>query len=382
MSAENERSASGAPGMRVLHVVATDRRRGAETFTADLVRPLREGGVQQRVSVLRPGAAGAVHFDVPTESLGDGWRVPGIRLGTGALRDLRSLVASWKPDVIQVSGGEPLKHVMAAAGGLAPVIYRRIGSARGRDLGWLSQQAYAWLMRRSARVVAVAQSIRRETIERFRVPPERVVVIPKGIDADRLRPTQGRRRTRRRLAIGRATPVVASVGALTWEKDPVGHLEVMGLVRRAVPDAVHLVVGEGPLGRAVAAAAATLDPNGRTLLLGSREDVGDLLAASDVVLLASRSEGLPGCLMEAGMAGLPSAAYALAGVPEVVVDGQTGLLAPPGDREALASAVTHLLREARMRESLGRAARERCVSRFEIGGVARAYLALYRELAG
>jgi glycosyltransferase involved in cell wall biosynthesis len=156
----------------------------------------------------------------------------------------------------------------------------------------------------------------------------------------------------------------------------------MSLVREAIPDAVHLIVGEGPLRPAVAEEAARLDPAGRTTLLGSRADVGDLLAASDVVLLASRSEGLPGSLIEAGLTGLASAAYDLAGVSEVLADEATGLLAPPGDQAALAAAVTRLLQDDRTRAEMGRAARERCAARFGIGTVGQAYLALYRELTG
>jgi glycosyltransferase involved in cell wall biosynthesis len=367
--------------LRVLHVVATDRRRGAETFTADLVRCLKDAGLKQRVAVLRPGEGDAVRFDAPVEAMGDGWRVPGVRLKSRAVRGLRTLIASWKPHVVQVSGGEPLKHVMAAAGGRGRVIYRRIGSSDGREGRRLRWQAHGWLMRRAARVVAVAEALRRETIELFGVAPDRVVVIPKGIDPRRLEPVRGRDATRQGLGIPPSGRVVTSLGALTWEKDPVGHLEVMRLVRQAVPDSIHLVVGEGPLRQAVAEAAG-LDPEGRTLLLGSRADVGDLLAASDVVLLASRSEGLPGCLIEAGLTGRASAAYDLAGVPEVLADEETGLLAPPGDRAALAAAVTRLLQDDRTRADMGQAARERCATRFGISAVAEAYLTLYRELTG
>jgi glycosyltransferase involved in cell wall biosynthesis len=368
--------------LRVLHVVATDSRRGAEIFTADLVRCLNDAGVDQMVAVLRPGKIDAVRFEAPVEGMGDGWRVPGVRLRSSAVRGLRRLIASWKPHVVQVSGGEPLKHVMAATGGRGRIIYLRIGSSDGREGGWLRWQAYGWVMRRVARVVARAEALRRETIEIFGVPQDRIAVIPRGVDARRLEADRGRDGTRQGLGIPPSAPVVTSLGALTWEKDPVGHVHVMSLVREAIADAVHLIVGEGPLRPAVAEAAARLDPAGRTMLLGSRADVGDLLAATDVVLLASRTEGLPGSLIEAGLAGLASAAYDLAGVPEIVVDGATGLLVPPRDRAALAAAVTRLLRDDPARTEMGRAARERCAARFGIGAVGQAYLALYRELTG
>lgn len=368
--------------LRVLHVVATDRRRGAETFTADLLRCLNDAGVVQMVAVLRPGESDAVRFDAPVAPMDGGWPVPGVGLQGRAVRGLRRLIASWEPHVVQVSGGEALKHVVAATGGRGRIIYLRIGSSDGREGGWLRWQAYGWLMRRVARVVARAEALRRETIEIFGVPPDRIAVIPRGVDARRLEPDRGRDGTRQSLGIPPSAPVVTSLGALTWEKDPVGHVQVMSLVREAIADAVHLIVGEGPLRPAVAEEAARLDPAGRTMLLGSRADVGDLLAASDVVLLASRTEGLPGCLIEAGLAGLASAAFDLAGVSEIVVDEATGLLAPPGDRPALAAAVTRLLQDDRTRTEMGQAARERCAARFGINAVGHAYLALYRELTG
>jgi L-malate glycosyltransferase len=125
--------------------------------------------------------------------------------------------------------------------------------------------------------------------------------------------------------------------------------------------------------------------NGRFVLLGRRTDVGDLLAAADVLLFASRPdgmEGMPAALIEAGMAGLPAAGFAVAGAPEVIEDGRTGLLASPGDEEALAGRVTELLENDERRRALGTAARERCLAHFEIEPISRRYLSLYDEVAG
>ena len=120
----------------------------------------------------------------------------------------------------------------------------------------------------------------------------------------------------------------------------------------------------------------------RVRLLGVREDVGDLLAASDVLLLSSRIEGLPGCIVEAGMLGVPAAAFAVAGVPEVVSEGETGLLAEPGDVDGLAEHLRTLIDDGALRERLGGAARDLCHSRFEIGRIAPQYLDAYGDLIG
>jgi glycosyltransferase involved in cell wall biosynthesis len=92
-------------------------------------------------------------------------------------------------------------------------------------------------------------------------------------------------------------------------------------------------------------------------------------------------EGMPAALIEAGMAGLPAAGFAVAGAPEVIEDGRTGLLASSGDEEGLAGRVLELLEDDGRRRAMGTAARERCLARFEIRPIAGRYLALYDEVA-
>jgi glycosyltransferase involved in cell wall biosynthesis len=90
---------------------------------------------------------------------------------------------------------------------------------------------------------------------------------------------------------------------------------------------------------------------------------------------------MPAVVIEAGIAGLPVAGFALSGVPEVVVDGSTGLLAAPGDHGALAECATRLLADPGLRDRMGRAAHERCSAEFSIAAVAPRYLDVYRALA-
>jgi len=116
--------------------------------------------------------------------------------------------------------------------------------------------------------------------------------------------------------------------------------------------------------------------------VGARSDTADLLAASDVMLLASRTEGMPACLIEAGMAGLPTVAYSVGGVPEAVEDGSTGLLVPPGDEEGLSRSMLRLLGDAALRGDMGSAAERRCCSTFDMDVVAPRYLEVYRDAAG
>jgi glycosyltransferase involved in cell wall biosynthesis len=363
-------------GMRVLHVLATGQRRGAEVFAADLVAAMAAPGVDQRVAVLHGAPPWAVGFAAPSVALGGR---PG-RLHPGALWRLSRLLRDWRPDVVQAHGGEPLKYLALAAGlRPPPIVYRRIGS-----VSWLSSRPrrvlYGRLVRRAARVVAVAESVREETVTAFRLPEARVVTIPNGVDPERLAPARGRDATRAALGIPREATVVLSLGALAWEKDPLGHLEVTAPLLRGRLRAVHLFAGDGPLRAELEAAALGQGVRDQVLALGSRSDVGDLLAASDLLLFASRTEGMPASVIEAGMAGLPVAGVALTGVPEVVEDGVTGLLVAPGDSDGLRAAARRLLDDGQLRAAMGAAARERCRDRFGIAAIAAAYLELYEEV--
>jgi glycosyltransferase involved in cell wall biosynthesis len=348
-------------------------------FAGDLVHAFRPNGVEQLVVVLDGTGARAVTFDAEVAFLDGGARAR-WRAQPRTVARLRSVVHRWRPDVIQAHGGEALLYATLA--GAHPVVYRKIGGAHPRFSRRPFRALYSQMLRRADRIVAVADAMRLEVIERFGVPPSRVTTIPHAVDPRRIAPTRTRAETRARLGLSAASPVVMSLGALTWEKDPLMALSAAAPTLDARSDAVHLFVGDGPLRDRLVEEIRDLGLGDRVRLLGVREDVGDLLAASDVLLLSSRIEGLPGCIVEAGMLGVPAAAFAVAGVPEVVSDGETGLLAAPGDVTDLAEKLRALIDDETLRARLGGAARAVCSSRFEIGSVAPRYLDTYRDLAG
>jgi len=294
--------------------------------------------------------------------------------------NLRRMIRDWRPDVVQAHGGEPLKYaVLGATRPRSQVVYRRIGSTPKEIARGPRRLVYARLMRQTARVVAVAEAVRSETLEVFRLRPGHVLTIPNAVDDRRLDATRDRAAVRRELGIPEAAEVVLSLGALTWEKDPLAHVEVAAGVLQARPQTWHLMVGDGPLRGQVEDAVRRRGMR-RFMLAGMRSDVGDVLAASDVLLFASCSEGMPASVIEAGIAGVPVAGYAVAGMSEVVEPGVTGLLAQPADRKGLQSQVLALLQDPRRRGALGSAARQHCLARFSIGAVAPRYQELYRTL--
>lgn len=371
--------------MRLLHVVATGQRRGAEMFASDLVRALGGlGGFDQEVVMLRGPWPPAVHYEAPVIAMrANGRRIPGLRMDVATLSDLRGVIARFRPQVLHAHGAEAFKYcALATTGRRVPIVYRRIGSVPRDVTRGLRRTVHAALLRRSHRIVAVAEIVRRETLETFRMPHDRVITIPRGVDPLRLRADRGRAAIRMELGIAASAPVLISVGALSPEKDPLAHLDLCATIARSMPELIYLFAGDGPMREEVRDAVASRGLGDHVRLLGTRSDIGDLLAASDLLVLASRTEGMPGCVIEAGMAGLPVVAFGVAGVPEVVTDGITGCVVEPTDHEALAARAMELLADDERRIAMGLAAMQRCRSAFDILGVARRYVDVYSEVAG
>lgn len=353
-------------------------------FASDLVSALdRLGGFDQEVVLLRGPWPAAVAYAAPVFRMrANGRRLPGLRMDVSTLSSLRGAVARFRPHVLHAHGGEALKYsTLVATGRRTSVVYRRIGSAPNSIRHGIRRTVHRSMMRRSDRIVAVAEAVRRETVETFGIPHDHVVTIPRGVDPDRLRAGLGREAVRSELGVPASAPVTISVGALSPEKDPLAQVDLCERMLPSVPALVHLFVGDGPMREELDASVEARGLGEHVRLLGTRADIGDLLGASDVLVLSSLTEGMPGCLIEAGMAGLPAVAFDVAGVPEVLVEGVTGYVVEAGDHAALADRVLELLKDPDGREAMGVAARERCRSAFDIGSVARRYAEVYSEVA-
>ena len=368
--------------MRVLHVVASSQRRGAEVFAADLVRSLGRAGIEQRVIALR-GSRDPIRFDAELTVLSPNGRVaPRLRIQIGSVRALRSAIRDWSPQIVNVHGGEPLKYVVLAGLGRSfGLLYRKIGAAPNLSPRSVRRAAHAALMRRADVVVAVADCIRCEAIEVFGLSEHRVVTIPNAVEAARVFPASSREEARRTLGVLADAPVVLFLGALSEEKAPLDFIEVADRLVLHRPDVLLLMAGNGPKRAEVETAVRDRGLGGTVRILGSRADVATLLSACDVVAITSRTEGMPGAVIEAGLAARPVVGYAVGGVPEVVVDGQTGLLTPPMDVESLTRALLVMFENDELRDRMGEAARERCLRSFEMRAVAPCYLDLYRQLS-
>jgi glycosyltransferase involved in cell wall biosynthesis len=193
-------------------------------------------------------------------------------------------------------------------------------------------------------------------------------------------PTTSREEMRRRLGLPLTTPVVLSVGRLVWRKRYELTLAIARRTETWQPAPHFLIVGDGPLRGALAEQIQANGLGERVHLLGERRDVSALLTASDVYLSTSIFEGLSNSIMEAMIAEVPVLAAADGGTPELIHDGQTGLLFPS---ENLADALVkfeRLVSDRALRSGLGRQARQRIETAFNYDAMISQYEGLYGSL--
>ncbi|MEK7383187.1 MAG: glycosyltransferase [Elusimicrobiota bacterium] len=242
---------------------------------------------------------------------------------------------------------------LASLAGAPFVAHRRVDFPVG-----LIARAFKYAL--AAKTVAVSQAIAKILIESG-FPEEKIAVVPDGIpvgaeenawcqaDSDRYKPpsTEKRKEYRRilsaELGIDPAMIWIGNLAALVPHKDHDTLIAAAVLVLFQRPNARFLIAGRGPQEPHLAAAIERLGLGGKVLLLGHREDAAPLLKSLDIYVQSSWGEGMGSVLIEAAACGIPRAATTAGGIPEVVTDGETGLLAPPSNPEALAGAIVRLI---------------------------------------
>jgi len=211
----------------------------------------------------------------------------------------------------------------------------------------------------------------------------RTEVIPSGVDTERFRPRpEIRAQARDRLGLAIDDAVIGTVGRLEVRKGTAMLLEAAALLaKKGLSELRVVVVGDGPLRDELPALAARLGIADRVRLLGDRSDIPEILAALDVFVLPSRSEGMSNALLEAMATALPVVATAVGGNPEVVSAEMTGVLVPPDDVNTMAEAMQRLVESPTLATQLGVAARRRVEECYGARAMVRRLEAVYAAVA-
>ncbi len=366
--------------VRVLFVVGNFVAAGAERHLLELWRRLDRARFEVEIACFRregqfAGEVAALGW--PVRELGVGRRIYGVSGVRGLLR-LLGHTLRFRPDVIHgYLFGPNLFAVLAGRlGGVRAVVVAK----RNLDAFETPRQVRVqrFTHRHATFVTAVSEAVA-ESVVALGVPRERITVIPNGVDVRRFAVGV---RDRTALGVNGDRPVLGSVGCLAPRKDYGTLLDALLLLARRGLEPSVALVGGGPERGRLEARAAALGLGNRVRFLGERPDVERLLPAMDVFVLSSREEGIPNALLEAMAAGRPAVATAVGGTPEVLEDGVTGWLVPPGSPEALADALEAALRDPGEAERRGAAARRVAVERLSVDAMVARHEAFYLAAAG
>lgn len=351
--------------LRVLHVVSSTDRRGAESAAVELNRRLAGLGCGGEVVALAPGQTGGLA--IPT--LGPS------RLDGRTVWSLRSVARGYDMVVAHGSSTLPAVSATTVSGSGTPFVYRSIGDPRA----WMTTRSRRLRVRlevgRAAGIVALWSESALFWHERLGVRAERIEVIPNWVDDGRfpLATATDRDAARSELGLPGEGTVVLCLGSLSAEKR-------VDLAIRAVAGMpgtpILLVVGDGPQRSNLELLGAQLLGD-RAVFVGRCDDPYLALAACDVVVIPSETEGQPAVAIEAGLSGRPVVATRVGGVSEIVRDGLTGVLVAPLDHQALAAGLTGVL-QSRSFSAAG--AREHCLRGFSLAGIARRWMCLLQRL--
>src|SRR5512138_1331147 len=293
-------------------------------------------------------------------------RRPGYAM-LSSVRTLGRLARTTGAALIHANGSRAMMY-----GGLA-------GRATGRPAIWHVRIAESdgvvdrALYALATDVIATSDAVAR----RFCGGAGKVRLVPNGIDLARFAPRGPSPALRATLGVPPAAPLVLSIGRFVAEKGHRHLLEAAALIERGKRGVHWVLVGEGELESQLRREASALGLESQVHFPGWRDDVPDVLAVADVFVLPSENEGFGRVVVEAMAMACPVVATAVGGAPEIVRDGETGVLVPPSDPRALAEAVGSLLDDRARAARLGAAGRARAESRFSltahIDGVERVY---------
>ncbi len=318
--------------------------------------------------------------------------IPQLGRALSPWRDVMTLVKLWRlmrrwqPDVVHTHTAKAgfVGRVAAWLAGVPVRVHTFHGHVFRGYFGPLQTRLFLALERLAARLsdrlITISPQLRDELVEMYRVArAEKFAVIPLGLE---LRPyletPRGQGAFRARYGIPAEAPLIGIVGRLVPIKNHALFLAMAARLRQRLPEARFVIVGDGELRATLEAQARALGLAGAVRFSGFLRDLRPVYSDLDVLVIASDNEGTPVSIIEALAAGVPVAATAVGGVPDLLRGGERGQLAPAGDADALSEAVLAALQTHNLTRQ--EALRQEIAAEYGAQRLARDLATLYRQL--
>jgi len=379
--------------MKIVHVITRLIIGGAQENTVLTCRGLAEAGHDV---TLIAGAETGPEGSLWNQAEASGANLVKVRSMRRAVRpvddwravgEIERIFRAQKPDIVHTHSSKAgiIGREAAHRAGVSGIVHTIHGMSFNRTQPWATRALYRFLERRAGRFtrafVSVADAMTAQAVAAGLGPRERFTTIRSGMETDGFAPNeQARRRVRAAWGVENENIVVGTIARLFDNK---GYDEIMAAMPEAMRRAPHVRfvwVGNGARRRQYEQRLETMGLRDRVHFVGliSPNEVGAAVNGFDIVLHASRWEGLPRALVQGLLSEVPAISFDNDGAPEVVIPNETGVLVPFGDTAKLADAIVRLAGDAALRKSLGAGGRERCLREFDWRRMVRELDSLYR----
>jgi glycosyltransferase involved in cell wall biosynthesis len=366
--------------VKILHIISSGGMYGAEAVILNMSRTLNEGSHSSVLGVFSNSANPnlQLHQAAAREGIESHLIPCNGQIDRTVTASIRQLVARTNADIIHAHGYKADIYVyFALPASRIPLVSTCHTWYDNNLLVTLYGVADRLVLRRYAAVVAVSDEVKQRLLKAG-VREDKIHLVRNGID---LRPFENAPPSLRNGFAKGDPPIVGLVGRLSIEKGIDIFLQAATRVLLELPSTRFVIVGEGPDRDKLELLIDQLQIRQSARMLGRRDDMRSVYASLDIMVSASREEGLPMAILEGMASRLPVVATAVGEVPTIVLDGRTGILVPPKSPELLAAAIMTLLRNPDEQKRFGAAARKLVEDEFSAGRMTNDYLRVYEEAA-
>ncbi len=296
----------------------------------------------------------------------------------GLVRRLRRLLQAENIDIVHTHNFSAWLYAVLATLGLkrVKIVHTEHSFVEGnKRRRYLAERFCAQL---TGHTVAVSQDVKQKMVEQCGIRPSRIEVVTNGIDTERFAPSRTLRDSARSsLGLSETQFLIGTVGRLVPVKDHACLIRAFADLHLTDPETRLLLVGDGPEMGALVRDIEQAGLNDSVILAGDRRDVPALLAALDLYVVSSLSEGFSISILEAMSCGLALVATEVGGNAEIISEDENGLLVPPADPTSLSAAMLKLLRDNRLRNEIGARNRQKIEQGFSMQTMLDRYLEFY-----
>jgi glycosyltransferase involved in cell wall biosynthesis len=368
--------------MRILHLISSAGLFGAERVAVELSKSLKKTYHCEPIlgiirNIYNP------HVEISEEAVRND--IPYTVFTCRSQLDLqlpfsvREFIKKNRVDIIHCHGYKSNFYGLLASKGQVPSVTT--------NHNWLTAhwklKAYCFLdslwIRFFDRIVAVSNEVK-EGMLKYKIPGEKIRVIDNGISLERFEKQVETRRMKTQLGFQEKTRVIGTVGSLVIEKGHIYLLEAARQILDVAKDLKFLIIGDGPLRKALEEKSEELGIKKDVIFMGQRKDIPELLTAMDIFVLPSIKEGLPIALLEAMAAKRPVVATRVGAIPRVIESQDIGILVEPKDISGLRDAVVSLIDDPERMNHLARGGFGKVSVDFSSDEMCKHYLELYNEI--